>query len=384
MHCKILLIGGTGIISSEIMLLALQKGHEVHLLNRSRSARNLPQGVFLHKADIRNKNSVKNAIGNRTFDVVVDFISYTVEHLENSFALFSNKCRQFIFISSACVYNREGQNEVITENSKLLNHNWDYGVNKVKCEEYLQKCAEEKGLKYTIVRPYITYGDTRIPFGIMPAYGYHWTFVSRILAGKPVFVWGDGKIKVAITHASDFAVGFVGLLMNEKAFNQIFHITTDETITWEEMIGLIARKAGIEARIIKIPTADIIRYYPSVKPMLLGDRSLNAVFDNSKIKNTVHDFHCSTSIKQGVENTVDAIKEQKYQKGIDYSWDAICDKLISKYAGSDKINNKKLMFIDYIGNASISDKYAYFLYRNFSEKYVTLYYKLIAKLKFFI
>lgn len=379
MKFKILLIGGTGVISSEIMLLSIKKGYEIHLLNRGMSVHYLPSEVLLHKADVRNREAVKEVIGDLNFDVVVDFISYTIGHLENTFTLFSDRCKQFIFISSACVYNRENQDEVLVENSKLFNYNWDYGINKLKCEEYLKKQATEKKIEYTIVRPYITYGDTRIPFGIMPSYGYHWTLVSRILAEKPIFVWGDGKTRVAITHASDFAKGFVGLLMNEKAFGQIFHITSDETTTWNEVLNLVGEKVGKKVDIIHIPTSEIIKYYPSVKSMILGDRSLNAVFDNSKIKGAVDDFKCVVSIKQGVENTINTIKEQKYQKGIDFGWEAITDKVIANHLKKNREQNKKIGFVDYMNNNLFSDRCKYFLYRYFPEKYVALYYKLVSK-----
>ena len=382
MNCKILIIGGTGTLSIDVVKLSLSKGHQVYILNRGNNVKSIPKSVKLLKADIKNSNQVNEVIKNHHFDVVVDFLSYKINDLKNSLSLFEKKCNQFIFISSACVYRRSEEDGIIKENSPLINSNWSYSKYKVDCEEYLiGKCSESK-LKYTIVRPYITYGDTRIPYGIMPSYGWHWTFISRILNNKPVFLWDDGSTICTLTHTSDFAVGLVGLFKNSKAYNQAFHIVGDETISWESLLNLIGKLINKKPIIVKIPSKYVSFKLPHLKGILLGDRSLNAVFDNSKIKKIVPEFTTKTSLNQGILQTINAYKENNYMKGIDYKWDGQMDKLIESY--TEKIYHN-LKLIPYL-KINLKDKLNYYLYRYFPNSIILIYeivIKILYKIKLF-
>jgi nucleoside-diphosphate-sugar epimerase len=385
MNCKILIIGGTGTLSIDVVKLSLSKGHQVYILNRGNNVKSIPKSVKLLKADIKNSNRVNEVIKNHHFDVVVDFLSYKINDLKNSLALLEKKCNQFIFISSACVYRRAEEDGIIKEDSPLINSNWSYSKDKVDCEEYLiGKCSESE-LKYTIVRPYITYGDTRIPYGIMPSYGWHWTLISRILNNKPVFLWDDGSAICTLTHTSDFAVGLVGLFNNNKAYNEAFHIVGDETISWESLLNLIGKLVNKKPIITKIPSNYVSSKLPHLKGMLLGDRSLNAVFDNSKIKKVVPEFITKTSLNRGVLQTINAYKENNYMKGIDYKWDAQMDKLIDSYLYNTSGSYRKLKLIPYF-KITFKEKTTYFLYRYFPRIVILIYeivMKILYKIKFF-
>jgi nucleoside-diphosphate-sugar epimerase len=364
MKQKILLIGGTGVLSTDVMNLSLKKGYAVYILNRGYHTKFIPRGVILLQADIKNANEVNSVIKDLCFDVVVDFITYNIK---NSLSLFQNRCSQFILISSACAYRRDKLDGIITEESPLGNHNWDYSTNKVACEEYLISKCSEVGLKYSIVRPYITYGNTRLPYGIMPPYGWHWTLIARILNDKPVFLWDNGAAICTITHTADFAKGLVGLFGNPKTYNEAFHIVSDESISWKELIYLIGKLINKKPLIAEIPSVYAAAKLPFLKGMLLGDRSLDAVFDNSKIKNAVPEFICTTPLEKGISQTIEYYRANNFLKGIDYKWDAQMDKLIYDYLkeiSPDKLKGLNLKFVKYL-EGSFKGKLMYCKYRYF-------------------
>jgi len=366
---KILIIGGTGVLSTDVVELCLIKRHTVYILNRGRNVQSVPKEVVFLKADIKNSAQVNEILKDLYFDVVVDFISYHITDIKNSLSLFKKKCHQLIFISSAVVYRRAKEDGIITEDSPLVNPNWDYSVNKADCERYLiSQCAELR-LKYTIVRPYITYGNSRIPYGIMPPYGWHWTLIERILNNKPIFIWDQGKTVVTLTHSSDFAKGLVGLFCNPKAYNESLHIVSDESISWKELLNLIGRLIDKKPLITEIPSAYAAAKLPSFKGMILGDRSLDAVFDNSKIKSAVPEFICTTPMKKGISQSLEYYRDNNFLKGIDYKWDAQMDKLIYEYLKEndpDKLNMYNLKFAKYI-EGSFKDKFLYSIYRYFPK-----------------
>jgi nucleoside-diphosphate-sugar epimerase len=362
MNKNVLLIGGTGILSTDIMLYSMRIGYKVSILNRGYSCKIIPDQVTHIKVNIRDTDSVRKSIEYMFFDIVIDFLSYLPSELRQTLSVFQNHCNQFIFISSACVYRRAVEDGIISENSPLINPNWDYSINKYNCEKLLLEYSKKINLEYTIIRPYITYGNTRIPYGIMPNAGFHWTFIARILNDKPIFIWDDGNVTCTLTHTSDFAKGVVGLFENPRAYNEAFHIVGDERITWKNLLHLIGEILNKYVKIVFIPSSFIIKEMPEIKGMLLGDRSLDAKFDNSKIK-SVTDFASNTSIENGVRNTIEYYKQNNYMKGIDYVWDAKIDRMISKYLKKMGKSSLNLKFKDYLLNASFYDKFAYYTNR---------------------
>lgn len=305
---------------------------------------------------------IKEKIKKLHFDIVIDFLTYNKKQLKNSLSIFHKKCNQFIFISSVAVYNRSTADGPLTEdNSPMPNPIWDYSVNKEICERYLIEKCKDQSVNYTIVRPSVTYGNTRIPYGIMPRYGFHWTLISRIQNNKPILIWDGGETICTITHTLDFAKGIVGLFNNPKAYNQAFHIAGDTRHTWNEVLDTIAEIIGEKVIVADIPSGYISSKMPSVKGLLLGDRTVNAKYNNSKIKSVVPDFSCDIDLKTGVSQTINYYKENNYLQGIDYRWDAEMDRLIFNYfkkENPEKLKEFNLNFMNYL-SGSYKNKWEY-------------------------
>ena len=143
---KVLFIGGTGTISSACSQLAVERGFDLYLLNRGlTSTRPIPEGAQVLTGDIRNPASVRAAIGEMTFDVVVDWIAYTPDHVEQDIALFRGRTDQYIFISSASAYHKPVLSLPITESTPLHNPFWQYSRDKIACEARLMRAYRDTG-----------------------------------------------------------------------------------------------------------------------------------------------------------------------------------------------------------------------------------------------
>lgn len=358
--CKnILLIGGTGTLSTAVMKRAVMCGYNVYVLNRGNHNEMLLPSVIPLIADFYDESSIRKVIEGLSFAVVVDFLSRKPQDVERTLLLFLN-VEQYIFISSACVYRRSPEDGILTENAPKPNNNWSYSIEKLRCEEVLMELSKNYGINYTIVRPYITYDNKRIPFGLAPSHNTtHWTIIARILSGKPMFLWDDGMTKCTLTHVDDFSIGLVGLFENPQAYNEDFHIVTDKSLSWLDMLLLLYEMLGVKPNIIFVPTDYICHCLPEYRGMLLGDRALNAEFDIAKLKRAVPYFEPSVSLEDGLAEVIAYYRAHNFLDGIDYAWDGKIDRLISSYGKSCNLHYR-----DYLGEKRISNYWKYLIGRH--------------------
>ncbi len=325
---KALFIGGTGTISTAITKRLLAAGCELYLLNRGNRNGALPEGARILQADINDEAKVAELIRNLEFDVVADFIAFVPSQLERDYRLFNGKTKQFIFISSASAYQTPLSDYRITEGTPLSNPYWEYSRNKIACEEYLIKQYRDNGFPITIVRPSHTYDERSIPLGVHGKKGT-WQVAKRMLENKPVIIHGDGTSLWTMTHNSDFAKGFIGLMGNLHAIGESVHITSDETVTWNQIYEAIADALGVKLRAVHV-SSEFLAACGQVdyRGGLLGDKANSVVFDNSKLKRLVPDFAATTRLDQGIKQTVRYILDHPEHQTEDPEFDLWCDRVI--------------------------------------------------------
>jgi nucleoside-diphosphate-sugar epimerase len=323
---KILFIGGTGKISSACTPLAVQHGHEMYLLNRGQTDRPVPRGVKVLTGDIRNPASARAALGDHNFDVVVDWIAFTPEHIETDLELFRGRTGQYVFISSASAYQSPPVNLPVTESTPLDNPYWKYSQDKIACEERLMRAYREEKFPITIVRPSHTYDKT-----MLPVQG-GWTVIDRMRRGQKVIVHGDGSSLWVLTHHSDFAKGFVGLLGNSRAIGEAFHITSDELLTWNQIHEILARAAGVkEPKLVHVPSDLINAFDAAWGAGLLGDKSNSMVFDNTKIKRISPEFTCTVPYERGAREVIAWFDADPKRQVVDPEFNKLTDRIIAAY-----------------------------------------------------
>jgi nucleoside-diphosphate-sugar epimerase len=320
---QVLFIGGTGTISSACAQLAVQSGIELSVLNRGHTAtRPLPESAKVIHADIRDQAATRAALGDRDFDVVVDFVAFTPDQVKSDIELFSDRTGQYVFISSASAYQKPVQHLPILESTPLVNPFWEYSRNKIACEDLLVQAYRDSGFPATIVRPSHTYDRTRTPFSA------GWTLVERMRQGKEVVVHGDGTSLWTLTHHDDFAIAFNGLLGNTRAIGDSFHITSDEALTWDQIHHIMATAAGTTARLVHMPSEVIAAVAPAWGPGLVGDKAFSVVFDNSKVKSLVPEYVATIPYEQGAREIVDWHDADPARRELDPKVDAILDRLV--------------------------------------------------------
>jgi len=322
-NMKVLFIGGTGIISSACSPLAISKGIDLYLLNRGKSERGTPLGATVLNGDIRDRASAEAALQGHKWDVVVDWIAFTPQHIQTDLDLFAGKTGQFVFISSASAYQTPPSTLPITESTLLDNPFWEYSRNKIACEEMLVDAYRKHKFPYTIVRPSHTYDKTLLPFDG----GY--TVVDRMRRGLPVVVPGDGTSIWTLTHHADFAKGFVGLLGNSHAIGEAYHITSDEWLTWNQIFDLVASAAGTTANKVHVPSDVIAGTDCGWGPGLLGDKANSSIFDNAKIKRAVPDFACTVPFSIGAREIMAWYDANPARQRVSEETNVLIDKILA-------------------------------------------------------
>lgn len=338
---RALFIGGTGIISAAIVRrLAREMGWEVWLLNRGNRADAVPAGVQLIQADIHDEADVSEKLGDMRFDCVCEFVAYTAEDVARDYRLFRDRTQQYIFTSSASAYHKPVANHIITEGTSLANPHWLYSRNKIACEEYLMERYREDGFPVTIVRPSHTYDERSVPMGVHGKNG-SWQVIKRMREGRPVIIHGDGTSLWALTFNRDFAVGYAGLMGNRHAIGEAFHITGDETLTWNQIYQTIADALGVKLNAYHVSSEYLSavgdKYGFEFEGGLTGDKSNSLIFDNAKIKSLVPEMRTTVPFHQGVRIALDyvLVHPETCQRE-DPEFDAWCDRVIAALEASKK------------------------------------------------
>ncbi len=330
---KALFIGGTGTISTAVVeRLAKERHWEIWLLNRGNRKADVPDGVHQIIADINMEEDVAAKIKDLTFDAVCEFIGFTLKDVERDYRLFRGKTRQYIYISSASAYHKPAAGYVITEGTTLANPYWQYSRDKIESEAFLMKKYREEGFPVTIVRPSHTYDERSIPLGVHGENG-SWQVIKRMMEGKPVIIQGDGTSLWTLTFNRDFAAGYTGLMGNRHAIGEAFHITGDETLTWNQIYTTIADALGVKLNAYYVASEFLAEagkaYGYDFTGSLIGDKSVSSVFDNSKLKRAVPDMRTTVRFDQGVQIVLDYVLSHPAEcQKEDPVFDEWCDRVI--------------------------------------------------------
>ncbi|MFV0254858.1 MAG: NAD-dependent epimerase/dehydratase family protein [Erysipelotrichaceae bacterium] len=320
---KILIIGGTGTISAPICE-TLAKKSDVQLTVLNRGNKKLPAGAKQIIGDF-NDFATMSKLAEDNYDVVINFIVFTQQQAQQEIEIFTNKVKQYIFISTVATYDHENH-LVIDENTPQGNIYSLYGQNKTACE----KLYLNSSLPVTIVRPSQTYNNDRIPLSVKGNSCY--SVIDRIINNKPVIIHGDGKSTWHCTNAVDFAKYFIHLVGNYQSIGEAYHIINEELVTWDMIYHHLAKLLNKEITIYHL-TSDFLALstkYP-LKDTILADKQYSVIYKMDKIKAISGDIKMSIDIKAGLENYLNYLAKNPEFKIKDPKFDDWCDNLIEIY-----------------------------------------------------
>ncbi|MCB2413043.1 NAD-dependent epimerase/dehydratase family protein [Demequina sp. TTPB684] len=338
---RILVVGGTGLISSAFADACAARGDDLTLITRGRPGRQPapPTAKTIH-VDATDAPALRAALrgprlrGER-WDAVVQFIAFSPEQVHDDVETFAPVTDRYVLIATAAAYTTFDHFHPLTEDTPLSNRFWDYAQQKIACEQALVADAPAAGLGYTIVRPAHTYGDSKIP-----AYTgnsrHPWTIVDRMRRGADIIIPGDGTALWTVTHASDVAAGIRGLLSADAAVGRAVHVTSDEALTWTGLYAAIARAAGLTAeqfaaQAVYVPSDAIIAAAPGQLGSIRGDKMHSAVFDTSLVKELVPGWSAAVPFSQGVADAIAAFESHHDWCTVDDDANAMFDRLGTIY-----------------------------------------------------
>jgi nucleoside-diphosphate-sugar epimerase len=322
MAMKILYIGGTGEVSYGCIEAGLEMGQQISVYNRGTSGVALPKGVRHIQGDVTDEAACL-AVGKQKWDAVCQFRSFDMQQCERDIRAFAGNVGQFVFISTAMVYQRPAANLPITEASPRGNpYSPEYAQRKIAIEDRLLELHRSGKMPLTVVRPSHT---IRVH---MPG-----TFVSddevswRLMKGKPIICHGDGSSLWALTRCEDFGRAFAKLLGNSKAMGEAFHITTDQVHPWDAIYRAWAAALGAPPpKLVHVASDTLVRHDPAFAQSLLGDKTWSCVFDNSKVKAAVGGWEC----RHGLEETLAMSAPHVKGRLAKFSPDAAVAKLVDR------------------------------------------------------
>lgn len=325
---KILLIGGTGIISTAVSKALLEQGHELWLVNRGNQNHLLPNGAKFITADINDINYVSAKLPAVKFDCVADFVAQKPEHILRDYQLFKDKTKQYIFISSSCIYQKPLSHYEVTESTPLYNPYWDYAQNKIACENKLMEIYQTTGFPITIIRPGHTYDNKWLPLAISGWHGCY-SVIKRMLAGKPTIIPGDGTSLWTVTHNSDFARAFLGIAGNPLAIGEAVNISSDEVLTWNQIYGTIADALDVKLSPFYVSSLFLHQAGPyDFKCCLIGERAQSIVYRNDKLKRLVPDFRPQVPFRDGIRTSLQFLLSHPEYQEEDPVFENWCDALV--------------------------------------------------------
>lgn len=352
---KILFVGGTGLISTAVVNEAVSRGFDVTCIVRGKNHGNKQNPkVHLIKGDAFDVEFVRASLEGKFYDAVIDFIRGGTASIDSAFMSFHDKCRQYIYISTDSVYKLR-KDGLYDEKCEQSNPEWAYSYLKSDGERRLRELCADSEMKFTIVRPSITYGNTRIPYGYMPGYGYHYTLINRIKAGKPVITWNNGQNFQTMMRTEDFAVGILGLVGNESAYNNDFGVCGD-VYKWDDVLKAVEKAIGQNIVRADIPLEAIVKFHQERKGEFLIDRAENHIVSNKKLKSVVPDFQVRYSLDEGVKMTIEYYEANNQIMGNDYEYDGMMDRLINMTPSFNKVT-----FINYDKNNYYHNKFKYLI-----------------------
>lgn len=309
---KILILGGTGVISREIVRQGVELGHDITIVNRGSKKSPFEDKIKVIVGDRSDKEAFAKLMADVDADVVIDMICFTPDDAKQTVELFKGRVKQIIVTCSVAGYKRPYKSYPIREEFEEL---WDdptfvYGYNKGLIEKYLQEEMKSgSSTAITIIRPSLTFGPGAANFGILRQ---NRNLVRRIREGKPVVMVGEGVIPWSFTFTPDLAAGFLLACGNEKTYNDYFHVTNTEIVHWEDLYRAVGKAVGKEPKLYYISSHLLREAYPAVCQHLNVEKVYFSVFSNDKFQAAAPEYQPKVSLDEGVKTLVEWWEETDF------------------------------------------------------------------------
>ena len=303
---RILVIGGTGLISTAAVNAMLRRGHEVITLNRGQSASRIEGEVHRLIGDRHDVDWLTKAVRSVKPHAVLDAICFTPEEMRRTLDALPNRDTHVLFVSTVCVYGPLSR--IPADEDEPHTPVSEYGKNKSACESLLLDHGDRTGQPVTILRPSHCYGPGQ---PLLSLWGYDRKLVHRLRKGKPIVVQGDGEALWQPGFVDDLAEAICEALGNSVVFGKSLNLVGHEIMTWRQFFERMAAAIGCEAELVCCPSEIIHRLEPGVSGMLMEIFRYHGAFDDSRLRTLLPGYASKTSWEEGVRRTVEWIDESE-------------------------------------------------------------------------
>jgi nucleoside-diphosphate-sugar epimerase len=303
---NVLIIGGTGLISTPITRILLEQGHSVTHFNRGNKQNEFPD-VHTIIGDRAEYATFKTLLHDKKFDCVIDMVCYKPEDAKSAIETFQGKVGQYVFCSTVDVYTKPAPYYPVTEDApRKPSKEFGYAYDKARCEEIFFEALEQSSFPVTIIRPAYTYHES---VGVLHTFGWSTDYLERIRAGKPIITHGDGNSFWVACHADDVARAFINALGKENVLGKSYHVAGEEWLTWNHYHQTVAKALGCELpELVHIPTDVLYKLAPEQSFWAKVNFQFNNLFDNTAAKRDL-DFRYTVSWEQGAKRMVTWLQE---------------------------------------------------------------------------
>ncbi|OXM86550.1 NAD-dependent epimerase/dehydratase family protein [Paenibacillus rigui] len=325
---KVLVLGGTGVISRAIVQKALAAQHEVAVFNRGSKNHLFSSEVECIVGDKTNREQFRALMAGRKFDAVIDMISFDASDAQFTVDTFQDHAGQLVFCSSSAAYKRPFRTTPIVEDAEELydSENFPYAYHKANMERYLRQVIVQGEIPVTIIRPSLTYGIGCANLGVLRQ---NYNIVQRIRSRKPLVMFGDGTLPWSFSFAPDVAKAFVGAVGNERMFGQSYHATSEELHVWQDLYLEFGKLLGIEPQLVHFSSAMLKEANPALFGHLFYEKSYAGLFDNSKLKRDLPGYQAEISLASGLAMLLDWYEREGH--AVDEAKDRLEDELVFAY-----------------------------------------------------
>lgn len=312
---KVLLIGGTGLISTGIVKHLTQRGADVWMLNRGQRENTLAWAAGTSSVRTitgdRYQKAVLEEAAKQHFDAVIDMCCFDPATCQAAIDAFAGKTQQFIFCSTVCTYGVKVPVEVFVDEEFPQEPISGYGRNKLACEKLVFAAGEAGRFKATVMRPSCTYGPGNSLIDNIEFDPVAW---DRMVRGLPVVCAGDGLGLWVATHRDDVGAGFAYAVANPKTYGEAYNLTRAEHVTWREYYRQVGEALGVRAKLLFLPAATIVRADEKRFGLLKEITAFHGAYDSQKAEADIPEFHAEIGLVEGAKQTLADVKRRKAWK----------------------------------------------------------------------
>jgi nucleoside-diphosphate-sugar epimerase len=304
---KVLVIGGTGLISVGVVKQLLTRGCDVTVYNRGQRAHTLPREVRQLVGDRADGAAFERTFADARYDVVIDMICFTPDQADNTVRAFAGRCAQLMFCSTVCTYGVEVPASVLVDEHFPQRPISGYGRDKLACEQVFARAQADGKFALTILRPSHTYGPGGALIDQLEPDGVAWDRVAR---GLPVLCAGDGLGLWQPTHRDDCGLLFAHAALSSRTYGQAYNATGQDVFTWREYYRHVARALDMRATLIYAPAGWLIQRLPTRTGLLADITRFHGAYSSAKAREHVPEFRASIPFEQGVRETLASVRER--------------------------------------------------------------------------